>query len=63
MITKSMQAKYQVENARPIEDEAEQNRRELMHEAKMHFNLARSRMGEQLAHQVNLVRATDDHSN
>ena len=41
MITKPMQAEYQAENVRPIEDEVEQNRREVMHEAAMHFNLAK----------------------
>ena len=41
MITQPMQAEYQVENARPIEDEAEQNRREVMHEAEMHFDQTR----------------------
>ena len=63
MITKPMQAEYQVENARPIEDEAEQNKREVVYEAEIHFDLARLKMGEQLVHQMNLGKDADDHSN
>ena len=41
----------------------EQNRKEMMHEAEIHFNPARSKMGEQLAHQINLGKVIDDHLN
>ena len=52
IIIKPMQAKYYAENVRPFEDEAEQNIREVMHEVEMHFDSARSKMGEQLADQT-----------
>ena len=46
MITKPLQEEYQVENARPAEDEVEQNRRKVKHEVAIRFDLARSKMGE-----------------
>ena len=58
-----MQAEYQVENAGPLEVEVVQNKREVMHEATIHFDLARSKTGEQVAHQVNLGKTANDHSN
>ena len=58
-----MQVEYQAENVKPVEDETEQNKREVIHEAEMHFDPARLKKGEQLAHQVNLGKAAVDHSN
>ena len=63
MITKLVQAEYQTNNARPVKDKVEQNIREMMREMTVHFDPTRLRMGEQVAHQVNLIKATDDHSN
>ena len=34
-----------------------------MHKAAIHFDLAKSKMGEQVEHQMNLGKATDDHTN
>ena len=34
-----------------------------MHEVLIHFDLARSKIGEQVAHQVNLGKAVNDHLN
>ena len=62
MITKPMQAEYQPENVKPIEDEVLQNRREVVHEAEMHFDPASSKMGDQLTHRVNLGKTEDDYS-
>ena len=63
IITKSMQAEYQAENAQPAEDEVEQNIREIMHETTIHFDPARSKIGDQVTRQVNLGKAVDDYSN
>ena len=41
----------------------EQNIREIMHETTIHFNPARSKIGEQVTRQVNLGKAVDDYSN
>ena len=63
MITKSIQVEYQVENARLIEDEMEQNRREVMHKSTIHFDPAKSKTVEQVAHQVNLGKAAEEYLN
>ena len=63
IITKQVHAEYQAKNARPAEDEVEQNRREIMHDTTIHFDPVRSKMGEQVAHQVNLGKVAYDHLN
>ena len=63
MITKLVQEEYQAKNARLAEDKVEQNRSEIIHEALIHFDLARSKMGERVAHQVNFGKMAYNNSN